>query len=95
MIQTITTLRVKDGMAEKFLKTAEPLVKKGQANPGNLFFHLSQSVDDERELIFLENWKDQKAIDEHKSTDEFNTICPKLIEMCARDMEGKTYTTDL
>lgn len=95
MIQAITTLRVKDGMVEEFLKTAEPLVRKGQENPGNLFFHLSKSIDDKCELIFLENWKDQEAINVHKNTEEFNTICPELIEMCERDMECKTYTTDL
>lgn len=95
MIQAITTLRVKEGVAAEFIKLAEPLVKVGQSNPGNLFFHLAQSDVDDAELIFLENWKNQEAIDVHKSTNEFLEICPKLATMCERDMECVTYHTDL
>ena len=95
MIQVITTLRVQKGCADKFLQLAEPLVKVGQKNKGNLFFHLSQSEDDPMEMVFLENWKDQASSDAHKATDEFNTICPKLLDLCDGEMHGTVYHTDL
>ena len=82
MIKIVARMLVKEGMVEQFKKTAEELVKKSQAEEGCIFYSLNVSVNNPRLLAFVENWKDQDAINIHNNTEHFKTILPQLTAMC-------------
>lgn len=82
MIKIVAKLPVLKDRVEEFKQTAKELVEQSRAEEGNVFYSLNVSKADPNLLVFIENWKDQDAIDVHNATAHFTTILPKLTEMC-------------
>ncbi len=82
MLKIVAKMLVKAEELEKFKGLAKELVQKSHAEKGNVFYSLNESTNNERELAFLECWKDQSAIDTHNATEHFKGILPKLAELC-------------
>ena len=82
MIKIVAKNYVKPECVQAFKDTAKELIDKSRAEEGNIFYTLNVSKNDPNTLVFIENWKDQAAIDFHNKTDHFTSIVPKLHEMC-------------
>jgi len=78
MIIITATGRVKPGHKAEFLQMAKPLVAASQAETGNISYELCESLSDPDEIMFMETWKDQAAIEFHGQTEHYTTILPKL-----------------
>lgn len=82
MIKIVAEMNVKPECLDTFLATAKELVDKSTAEEGNLVYTLNQGLTDPCALAFIETWKDQAAVDFHNASAHFNTIFPKLQELC-------------
>ncbi len=81
MLKVVAKLTVKKDKIEEFKKTARDLVNKSNAEEGNVFYTLNQSVEDEQKFAFIECWKDADALKTHEATEHFTKTLPVLGEM--------------
>ena len=91
MIKIIAKNYVKPECVQVFIDTAKELIEKSCAEEGNIFYTLNVSKNDPNTLVFIENWKDQAAIDFHNKTEHFTSIAPKLDEMCNREVSVEIF----
>lgn len=63
MIKITAKSIVKAGAREPFIAAARELVEKSRAEAGNISYHLYEDMDDPNILTFIEEWKDQAAVD--------------------------------
>lgn len=63
MIKITAKSIVKSGAREEFIATARELVENSRAEAGNVSYHLYEDIDDPNILTFIEEWKDQAAVD--------------------------------
>lgn len=91
MIKIVAKNYLKPGRKQDFINTARELILKSRAEEGNISYSLFQDIHDENVVTFIEEWKDQNAIDIHNSTEHFTRIVPLLGEFCARDGEVNLY----
>mgnify|MGYP000827997105 FL=1 len=63
MIKITAKSIVKAGAREEFIATARELVENSRAEAGNVSYHLYEDIDDPNILTFIEEWKDQAAVD--------------------------------
>ena len=84
MIKIVAKNYVKPECVQTFKDTAKELIEKSRAEEGNIFYTLNASINDPNTLVFIENWKDQAAIEAHNQSAHFTGIVPKLAEFCAR-----------
>ena len=82
MIKIVAKNYVKPECVQLFKDTAKELIEKSRAEEGNIFYTLNVSKNDPNTLVFIEDWKDQAAIDFHNHTDHFLNILPKLAKLC-------------
>ena len=69
-------LRYKGADARAFAEemTASGTVDLIRAEPGNLRYEYSQSLDDSETILLIDSWKDQAAIDAHHASAMMATI---------------------
>ena len=91
MIKIIAKTRVPVEDQSAFILLAKPLVAASQAEEGNVFYQLHRSLTDPEELVFIEAWRDQQAIDAHNASSHFTDTLPKLAELCAVPMTIDRY----
>lgn len=53
-------------------------MEKSRAEAGNISYHLYEDMDDPDILTFIEEWKDQAAVDVHADSEHFQHIIPLL-----------------
>ncbi len=85
MIKIVAKNYVKPEYVQAFKDMAKELIEKSRAEEGNIFYTLNVSKNDPNTLVFIENWKDQAAIDFHNKTEHFTSIVPKLHQMCNKE----------
>lgn len=92
MIKIVAKAKVTPACKEKFVKLAGTLVAASQAEEGNVFYNLHESMEDANVLAFIEVWQDQDAIDFHNETPHFTSICPQFDALLEAPMEVTHYT---
>ena len=88
MIKITAKSIVKAGAREEFIATARELVENSRAEAGNVSYHLH---DDPNILTFIEEWKDQAAVDVHADSEHFQRIIPLLSDMTEEAIEISLY----
>nr|WP_297298960.1 aminoacyl-tRNA hydrolase [uncultured Brachyspira sp.] len=74
----------------KFIETAKELIEKSRKESGCISYNLFESVDG-KYLTFIEEWKNEKAIEDHNNSDHFKSIVPKLGELTSGEMDVVLY----
>ena len=92
MIKIVAKAKVKPDCKAKLIELTRELIAASQAEEGNIYYNLHESMDDPYTMAFIEAWKDQAAIDSHNSTPHFTTIVPQLAELFDGPMETTLYT---
>ena len=90
MIKIIAKNPVSSENKAKFIETAKELVEKSRKESGCISYNLFESVDG-KYLTFIEEWKNEKAIEEHNNSDHFKSIVPKLGELTSGEMDVVLY----
>lgn len=73
----------------QFINDARALVDSSNMEPGCISYMLYQNPYDTTKLIFVEEWKDQAAIDNHFSMSYFKAWGPKTQDWLAQPTELK------
>lgn len=92
MIKIVATFKVKPGMNAEFVKFCQPLIESSQKEAGNISYELFQNRDDEGAMAFIEEWRDQSAIDFHNDTEEFKSAAGGLDKYLASSLQIDFYT---
>ncbi len=87
MIKITALCKVKEDCREAFLATAKILVDASRAEAGCISYGLYEDADDCAELIFIEEWASDEAIEEHCDSEHFQTAIPLLSDCCSEAME--------
>lgn len=78
MIKIVAENYIKEEHQKEFLKLTKELIILSREETGNISYHLYQDIQDPSHYTFVEEWKNQKAIDLHNQTKHFTTIVPQI-----------------
>jgi len=71
---------IKPEYTADFIEAAGPLIDSSNMEPGCISYQLYQDPYDQTRFIFVEEWTDQAAIDNHFSMSYFIAFGPKVEE---------------
>jgi len=80
-LKIIAVVSVKPEFKQEIVTSIQSLVEVTRKEEGNISYDLNENVENKNELVILETWKSQDAIDFHNSTAHF--------EKFKKDIEGK------
>jgi quinol monooxygenase YgiN len=83
MIFIAVRFKVRPEYSEQWLSRVADFTAATRAEPGNLWFDWSRSVDDPNEFVLLEAFRDQAAGGEHVASDHFKTAMKSMPEALA------------
>ena len=92
MIRIVASGVVRDGCRTEFLRLAERLVAASRAEAGNVSLRAVCVGRCTERVAFLEEWKDEAAVEAHNATPHFTEICPALGAFLKEPMQVTTYT---
>ena len=76
-------LSVKPDKIKDFITAAKEIIEKSHKEAGCIFYQLYQDPYDNSKFIFVEEYKNQAAVDAHFATDYFNAFGPKISDLVA------------
>lgn len=91
MIRVVATHVVPEENFEAFKALAEKIVPASRQDPGNVYYVLSQSVEDPKVIAMIEAWESQEAIDAHMAAPHFQEYCPKMGELCSEPVKIEVF----
>ncbi|MBP2831053.1 antibiotic biosynthesis monooxygenase [Aquimarina sp. U1-2] len=83
--------QIKGNYRDEFISLSKDIAQQSKTENGLLSYSFSESKAKKNEFIFLEEWKDDKAIENHVSQDYFNSFIEKTKVMLEEDFSGKIY----
>lgn len=90
MIKIVAKNIVKEENKSKFIEAAKELIIKSRKEEGCISYNLYESIDGKC-LTFIEEWKDEKAVEIHNNSEHFKSIVPKLNELAEGDTDAVLY----
>ncbi len=78
MIQILADNYIKQEHTNDFLAVANQLIEASRQEEGNISYNLIQDINDPEHFVFIEQWKDQDAIDTHNASTHFTTLVPQM-----------------
>jgi len=88
MVKVIADNYVKEECVEDFLAVTRELVEKTNAlDPGCIKYELCRDINDPLRFAMLEEWEDQKSLDDHMKAEHFVQLVPKLHDLGAKPTE--------
>lgn len=87
MITIIARVKIKEGKEDDFLKLVTPLVKASNEEAGCISYRLFIEAFDKGSFAFIEQWKDEDAIDFHGKTPHFQAYVAEVGDMTAAPMD--------
>jgi quinol monooxygenase YgiN len=87
MIFIIVRWKIRPKKADEWLSIVDPFTQATRAEPGNLFFDWSRSVDDRNEFVLVEAFRDGAAGAAHVQSDHFMAAQRDLPEALAATPE--------
>lgn len=73
-IRIVAELVLKPGCQEALLPELQALVAGSQAEPGNLEYELTASLEDRNRLFVIETWASEEAIAAHNGSPHFQAF---------------------
>jgi quinol monooxygenase YgiN len=80
VIFIVVKFPVRPDRSEEWLSLVEDFTNATRAEPGNIFFEWSRSVDDPNRFVLLEAFRDQEAGEAHVNSDHFKAAMASLPE---------------
>jgi len=84
MIFIVAKLPVRPEYADRWIELNRAFTEATQAEPGNLWFEWSRSVDDPNEFVLIEAFRDAEAGAQHVNSEHFKRAMTELPEMLTR-----------
>ena len=88
MVKVTAVNHVKAECVEEFLEVTRELVEKTNAlDAGCIKYELCRDVKNPLRFVMLEEWENQKSLDEHMKAEHFVGLVPKLGEFASKPSE--------
>ena len=78
-IELIAKWKIKESETERILKILPELAEKSRNETGNVFYAIYRSESDPDELILHEQYRDEDAVETHKSSEHYQAIVVREI----------------
>ncbi|NOW06259.1 putative quinol monooxygenase [Clostridium beijerinckii] len=91
MIKIVAKSVIKTEQVENYLTLAKELIDKSRKEEGCISYGLFQDINDISIFTFIEEWKDEKAINLHNNSEHFTRIVPLLGELRVGNGEVNLY----
>ena len=78
MITIIAKSVILDGMKERFKELISELITESRKENGCISYNLFEDMNNKNILTIIEEWEDEKSIENHNKSDHFNRIRPLL-----------------
>jgi len=88
----VAKISIKAEKADLFIEAAKDIIEKSNAEEGCTFYQLYRDPYDASKFIFVEEYKDQAAVDFHFAADYFNAFGPKIADYVSGAAEIKVIT---
>ena len=85
MITIVAKSTIKPGTKEQFKVLTEALKRESRKEEGCISYNLFRDIHHSNTFTFIEEWKNEEAIQLHRESKHYTTIIPKLSEL----REGK------
>ena len=82
---------VKPEKVQEFMDLCKNLVEATLKEEGCIEYGLYQELGNSGILTFLEEWKDEKSLDEHLNSNHFRKIFPLFSEYLEKETEVNVY----
>jgi quinol monooxygenase YgiN len=90
----VAKLSVKPEKVKSFIEAAKEMIQKSNKEPGCKSYQLYQDPYDNTKFVFVEEYKNQAAVDAHFATDYFKAFGPKMNDIVAEPGKIKIITVD-
>lgn len=90
MIIIVAKNYVKSSDRDNFLSLSRELIEKSRDEEGCISYNLYEDINGGI-FTFIEEWKDEYAIEFHNNSVHFKTIVPKLKNLLEKNMEVSLY----
>lgn len=90
-IRVVAKNYVKPEKVQEFLGLCKNLVELSLKDEGCIDYGLYQELENSGTLTFLEEWKDEKSLDQHLNSNHFKEIFPLLSEYLEKETEINVY----
>jgi quinol monooxygenase YgiN len=87
-------LNIKPEKIKDFLIVAKEMIEKSNKESGCKSYQLYQNPYNNNSFIFVEEYKDQSAIDAHFATDYFKAFGPKISNLIQEPIKIKIITVE-
>jgi len=88
----IAKLKVKPEKVKAFTEAAKEMIEKSNKEAGCKSYQLYQDPYDNSRFVFVEEYKNQAAVDAHFASDYFKAFGPKMGELVAEPAKIKIVT---
>ena len=88
----IARLKVKPEKVKAFTEAAKEMIEKSNKEAGCKSYQLYQDPYDNSRFVFVEEYKNQAAVDAHFASDYFKAFGPKMGELVAEPAKIKIVT---
>lgn len=94
-IRVVAKNYVKPEKVQEFLGLCKNLVEASLKDEGCIDYGLYQELESSGVLTFLEEWKDEKSLDQHLNSSHFKEIFSLLSEYLEKETEVNVYRKTL
>jgi quinol monooxygenase YgiN len=88
----IAKVSVKPDKVKAFTEAAKDIIAKSNKEPGCKSYQLYQDPYDNTKFVFVEEYKNQAAVDAHFASDYFKAFGPKIADLVAEPAKIKIVT---
>lgn len=81
----IAQLSTRETKTDQFLKLASIMVNKSITENGCIAYKLLKDVSEENEFLIYEKYENDKAVEEHKSSEHFKSFLNSILPLLAKD----------
>jgi quinol monooxygenase YgiN len=85
----VAKLNVKPDKVKAFTEAAKEIIEKSNKEPGCKSYQLYQDPYDNTKFVFVEEYKNQAAVDAHFASDYFKAFGPKISDLVAEPAKIK------
>ena len=94
MIIVLAKVISKDGMKNKIIDAAKPLIAATRAEKGCIDYNLYNPIDSENNLLFVEQWEEKEFLESHVQQDHFIKFGSAIEDYLAKDLEISVYSSE-
>ena len=88
----VANLTIKADKVKAFTDAAKEIIEKSNKEPGCKFYQLYQDPYNNTKFVFVEEYKNQAAVDAHFAADYFKAFGPKIKDLVQEPAKIKIVT---